>query len=123
MKYVRVDYQALLRGIQAPAKIMLVRIGVKVEREAKRLVSTSARPMRGPRGGRKYASPSTPGEPPHVRLGALRASIGHALVQEGPLPSAIAGPTEKYGKWLEYGTRKMAARPFMRPALFNVAGK
>lgn len=71
-------------------------------------------------GGGKAHLPSLPTEVPHVQTGALRSSIGYALLDA---TSAIVGPTERYGKWLEYGTRMMAARPFMRPALLRVRTK
>jgi hypothetical protein len=34
--------------------------------------------------------------------------------------AVMVGPSVIYGKWLEYGTKRMAARPFARPALMAV---
>jgi len=58
------------------------------------------------------ASPE--GQPPYAQTTGLKTSIRHEMVG---LLSAIIGPTVFYGKYLEYGTKRMAARPFMRPAL------
>lgn len=49
-----------------------------------------------------------------VRTGTLRRSI-HSVFQNGGL-TGLVGPSVSYGKFLEWGTRHMAARPFMRPA-------
>jgi len=82
---------------------------------------------------------SSPGQPPAVDTGRLRASITWALsdgsgskggskAQEGDVLSTppasgkdlvlVVGTNVYYGKYLELGTRKMAARPFIRPS-FN----
>jgi HK97 gp10 family phage protein len=65
---------------------------------------------------RVYGSnPSAPGEPPHKQTGHLRRSVAHD-VDKGTL-SARVGTNVKYGRWLELGTSKMAARPWLRRAL------
>ena len=48
-----------------------------------------------------------------VRTGFLRDSI-RKIVKKF---KAIIGPTAIYGGWVEYGTWKMNAQPYMRPAL------
>jgi hypothetical protein len=58
-------------------------------------------------------SPSAAGDPPGVDTGALRSSIH--VEDRGKMARAIADGVE-YGVHLEYGTTKMAARPFMAPA-------
>lgn len=52
-----------------------------------------------------------------VDTGNLRGSIG---VDLGAM-SATIGPTASYGPYLEYGTRRMAPRPYMGPAFDKVA--
>lgn len=59
------------------------------------------------------SSPSAPGGPPGVDTGALRASI--TWENTGAFERTISDGVE-YGLWLEDGTEKMAARPFMAPA-------
>lgn len=59
-------------------------------------------------------SPSAPGEPPGVDTGNLKNSItaepdgNDWIVYEG---------TDGYGAMLEYGTERMAARPYFGPAI------
>lgn len=49
-----------------------------------------------------------------VRTGFLRSSI--AVQQESPL-SVVVGATANYSRFVEEGTSRMAARPYMRPAV------
>lgn len=49
-----------------------------------------------------------------VLTGLLRRSI-HSVFSRGGL-TGVCGPSALYGKWVEWGTRNRAARPFMRPA-------
>ncbi len=59
------------------------------------------------------ANPSLPGEPPRKQRGHLRRSLArevNALVGR-------VGTNLNYGRWLELGTKKMAARPWLRRAL------
>lgn len=98
---------ALMRG--------LVTVGHMVRNEAVNLIT------QGPKTGVTYYRrgvahvASAPGEPPAADLGNLHNSI---TVQPNPallLVQVNAGA--KYSAALEYGTRKMAARPFMSRAL------
>lgn len=56
---------------------------------------------------------SSPGEPPAVDTGRLRNSIDHAIGAD----HVDVGSSVAYAPYLEYGTSRMAARPFMRPAI------
>lgn len=58
---------------------------------------------------------SIPGNPPYLQTGLLRSSIGWEFVKDGPGNAELArvGTPLKYGFYLEKGTRKMAARPFI----------
>lgn len=49
-----------------------------------------------------------------VRTGTLRRSI-HSIFEAGGL-RGIVGPSVEYGKYVEFGTRRRAAKPYMRPA-------
>jgi HK97 gp10 family phage protein len=57
---------------------------------------------------------SAPGEPPAVDTGFLRNSI---QVDEVTPNEAIIAPHTDYAEHVEFGTSRMAARPYMRPAL------
>lgn len=56
-----------------------------------------------------------------VKTGTLRRSI-HSVFSNGGL-TALVGPSVLYGKFVEFGTRRMGARPFMRPAAEAVLPK
>lgn len=79
------------------------------------------------RGGKIYSNFSTggrttehqasaPGEPPASDYGFLLGSIRHVM-KVGDTVYAQIGSDLDYALWLELGTRFMAPRPFMRPAL------
>jgi HK97 gp10 family phage protein len=63
--------------------------------------------------GRKFHTASAPGQTPAIDYGALLSSI--ASQRSGN--SAIVFTDKAYAPPLEFGTAKMAARPFMRPTL------
>ena len=51
-----------------------------------------------------------------VDTGNLRSSITHKVVSD---EEARVGTNVEYAPWVEGGTSKMAAQPFLRPALDN----
>lgn len=61
----------------------------------------------------KYHVPSAPGEPPNQDTGVLANNI--ETVQKEPLLVEVSS-NAPYSAPLEYGSSKVAARPFMRPA-------
>ena len=58
---------------------------------------------------------SEPGEPPRKQFGRLLASVAWELLEADM--KARVGTNVKYGRFLELGTSKMAARPWLRRAL------
>lgn len=56
--------------------------------------------------------PSSPGDPPGVDTGNLRAGIGSD--KQGPLSYIVYAQAE-YAAYLELGTERMGARPFFMP--------
>lgn len=56
---------------------------------------------------------SAPGEPPNEDTGDLRTGVTNA--QTGPLTAQVKA-SAAHSRPLEFGTSKIAARPFMRPA-------
>jgi HK97 gp10 family phage protein len=72
--------------------------------------------------GRVYAGhrASAPGETPAVDTGVLGNSINTQLVSSSDTSAfAEVGTGVEYGEFLEFGTSKMEARPFMRPGFDN----
>lgn len=67
---------------------------------------------------RTAPDPSRPGEPPAVQTGRLKNSIVHK--REAARSWSVTVGAE-YGAPLEFGTAKMEARPFLRPAVRAIA--
>jgi HK97 gp10 family phage protein len=65
------------------------------------------------------ASPSSPGQPPGVVTGQLRNSVfADPVAGVGSNRVTIeVGARAPYAGFLEFGTSKMAPRPFLRPAV------
>jgi hypothetical protein len=69
---------------------------------------------RSRQGGGTYAHvASRPGAPPNTDTGALARSVAVERVSDGV---ADVGTSLEYGKYLEHGTYKMEARPWLVPA-------
>jgi HK97 gp10 family phage protein len=62
-------------------------------------------------------APSSPGQPPAVRSGTLDKSIAVFKRRSGKLAIFVLAALAEWAGWLEFGTRKMRPRPFMRPAM------
>ena len=80
-----------------------------IRAEAHRLVSAGS--VSG-----KFHVPSRPGEPPNRDTGVLQANF--VVIRTGPL-SAQFRSEAPYAAALEWGTSKMAARPYVRTARDN----
>lgn len=99
----------------------------RAARGSRALKSAELKVLRGQRGGKRYKksfkstsySASAPGEPPAVRSGKLRSSFRpEAKTYSNPFGGAasvnISIETDThYAGYLEDGTRKMAARPYV----------
>src|SRR5690625_809377 len=112
-------------------KRILSRISSKFESEATALVNRTAQNIRNTAvrsiqkrspGGEEYEKynprrthvASAPGQPPNTDTGRLAGSI--RAVMSGT-PTAYVDALADYAVHLEFGTRNMAARPFMTPAV------
>jgi HK97 gp10 family phage protein len=63
-----------------------------------------------------YPPASKPGEIPHRRSGRLMAAVTATVEEQGDQIRVKWGNTAPYSGFLESGTGRMAARPFIRPA-------
>lgn len=61
--------------------------------------------------------PSAPGEPPRKVTQTLSKSIATVTARNGAGIKTEIGSNVPYARHLEFGTSKMEARPFLRPAL------
>ena len=99
-------------------------LGAAVEMRADIVTSI----QRGPASGVTYKkskptrthTASAPGQPPMSDTGRLANSITFDRV--GDL-TATVGSALNYAPWLEYGTSRMEARPFFRPAVERMRPK
>lgn len=69
-----------------------------------------------------YPPASRPGEPPHRRRGRLRSSMRATVFVDSNDVVLQAGSDLKYSTFLEVGTSRMAARPYLRPAQRRTVG-
>lgn len=86
--------QALFTAADGPVAKALTKVAIMVDRQAKRLAP--------------------------VDTGRLRSSIGWTLIQDGGRLSALVGSNVAYAWYQEFGTSRMPAHPFLRPALASV---
>lgn len=101
-----------------------VKTGARVgaQRAARIVISEAQRLIRDtPKSGKIYGfhQASAPGEPPASRTGNLLNSFQIQVTETATMVTVSVGNTARYANFLEFGTRKMAARPFMRPAYAN----
>lgn len=85
--------------------------------------------LSGARSGKTYRVPGTsrtytassPGEPPAVATARLRQSVKSVVRGEGKKVIGEVGTELEYGLMLEYGTRNIAPRPWLRPSFGKAA--
>lgn len=95
------------------------RAGLRAQELRTEIVEQLSQPGRGReyRRGNVTHRASAPGDPPAVDTGRLRQSLGVQRIGNGHYR---VGTNVEYAPLLEFGTRQMAARPFMRPAAERV---
>lgn len=102
-------------------KAGISRATLSLLRDAKLSIGKKGGLIRKTKKGRQVRQPSIPGKPPHRQTGQLVSSVGHEFEQGGLV--GIVGTNVKHGFWLEFGTTKMAARPWLRPAFDRMVKK
>jgi len=102
---------------QAPSKAIYAAEGamkvfsIKVKEEVKKSLNVRDKI------GKSYIS-SAPGDPPRKRTGHLFKSVYNRINKINKfVVQGIVGDNAEYAVHLEYGTSKMAPRPYMRPAV------
>lgn len=133
---IQVDSDSNIEMVLDPAiRTMLETRAFLVENEAKRLLRGSGagrlyttrfwrdKSGRLRKGGRRVPHrASAPGDPPATDTGRLLNSVAHTVGSDGAGPYAHIEARTNYSLYLELGTRDMAPRPFLRPALEAARG-
>lgn len=99
-----------LRRVKTPALKALYEAGEVVREDAKRSI------IAGSVSGAAHV-PSRPGEPPNADTHQLDLSLD-TIINESQLSVSVVSRAP-YGAFLEFGTSRMAARPYLRPALLR----
>jgi hypothetical protein len=116
---------ANIRGIERGLKIVMVELQIEL-REKLSQVGSGAGYFGGSKGKGYFRTRSAPGEPPAVDTGTLRNSvqskpqyIAGTGMTSIVLTGLVAGVNKdaRIPRWLEYGTSRMKARPFIAPSL------
>ena len=111
------NFRSLLKKYERKAKIIVGKAGNMVRNTAVESI------QRGSKDGKVYQKyiprrthqASAEGQPPATDTGYLVQNINLKIDAEG-LGASVESNAD-YSAALEFGTRKMAARPFMQPAL------
>jgi hypothetical protein len=127
---VRVDFNATLAALRGLGKKIEQAVADGTTAGANIARNHATKQMRTVHGGKTYRSrgskrkhkASAPGEHPAVDLGDLVRSLG--VVAAIPAPTATAyfiqnDSIAPHGKWLEYGTKNLAPRPFMERSVIE----
>jgi HK97 gp10 family phage protein len=107
----------VLKGIERELKVGLYAAAKKVEADAKRSIASGEKTGRTYRRRSVTHQASAPGEAPASDTGRLVNSINGEVVGTFEAIVRAGGGIVKYARMLEFGTIKMAARPFFQPAL------
>lgn len=108
-----IDHIALSEAVERAVEVSLKGGAMLIANDVKTSIA------RGPKTGRVYRrrsvahQASAPGQPPATDTGKLVGSV----VSDGVGMAAYVEVRSIYAKWLEYGTRRMAPRPFLIPAV------
>ena len=115
------DDKLIIGLTEAEVKRGLREATLELERDAKALISERGAVVGKTNAGEGVREPSVPGRPPHLVSGSLLEGVGHEFRDEGL--TGVVGTDDPVGRWLEFGTSKMAARPWLRPALSRVISR
>jgi HK97 gp10 family phage protein len=109
--------EAVLKAVNAEIDTALFAVAKKVEKDAKELILGGQKSGRVYKRGNVTHRASAPGEAPASDTGRLVNSI-NGTFEKGERAAIIraGGGIVRYARMLEFGTTKMAPRPFMFPA-------
>lgn len=105
--------RAMPKALERAADNLVGRTAFSIEGIAKAKIMAGNKTGRIYRIGKVEHQASAPGEPPATDTGALVNSIGSERVK--PMLHRVNVHAE-YAAYLEYGTSRMAPRPFLQPS-------
>jgi hypothetical protein len=117
------DRSAIEGAILGGTRSAIERTLIELQGEIKRTLSRkgTGRTYRIGKTRKRLHTASAPGQPPAVRTGTLRRSWQYGRTFAGSdFAIGRVGSNLKYAPWLEFGTARMAARPYLRPATRKV---
>lgn len=106
-------------GLQGHLQVKL-NVSARLETPGSRSARLRAARAKKRRAARFLYAGSAPGEAPRKRTGTLQKSVAFEVSWFDVGREIITlrvGTNVPYGRWLEYGTRRMAARPWLRPGI------
>jgi HK97 gp10 family phage protein len=126
-----VDFSVRIEGLDSIAKAsdrikqsVAIEVNKAVFASAQRVAAEAKKSiLDGQKSGRFYKHrsvthrASAPGEPPASDTGRLVNSINAQLSGPGEAEAIAGNAAVKYARFLEFGTSRIAARPFFLPAL------
>ena len=116
---------ANIEGIERGLKIVMIELQMELRIRLGQ-VGTGVEYYGGEKGKGYFRTRSAPGEPPSIDTGTLRNSvqskpqyIAGTGMTSIVLTGLVAGVNKdaRIPRWLEYGTSRMKARPFIAPSL------
>ena len=116
-QFFKVLDQRLIDAPEVNIRRALVKSGLAVRETAVKSIGQSPKTGRTYKKGSVVRIASAAGEPPATDTGRLANSIYHDVEKRGRELIGIVGSGVDYAIHLEFGTSKMAARPFLQPAL------
>lgn len=112
--------KTLLNKLSKAEKNIEKKVEIQLELESKQLVNIIKLKMRNPSKGRTYKrgkkthTASKAGDAPNIDTGRLVGSLTYKTL--APLVFEIGSYNVPYAFWLEFGTPRMEARPFLYPS-------
>ena len=102
------NMDAVLEALGEQLGQAMIAIGMTAESNAKQEITKAV-----------YDTPES--KSGYVRTGRLRNSISYGVDTDEP--AVYIGSNVEYAPYVELGTSKMRARPFLKPAVENYAGE
>ena len=116
---VRVDDEAFRRRLMGAVERGLGQQGAYTQGAIQQKIGRS-QPIGRSKSGRTWGkNPSLPGEPPKKVTGELQRSIAWVTESDTSSIALQVGTNLEYGRYLELGTSKMVARPYLRATLLE----